>query len=197
LKRPNNCSTTSAPARAVPSPGDRARPAPRAARRRPPRQRKIPSSEPTYAAYKRPAPLLVAPHPGRELPVAPNRTATPPFAPPPPISTAGRPLPRRHLLKPSLTKVSTRIASPRPPPPLPPVPGRRRPLDAAARRRTEAPLRPSPVLDRGRKKGTFSQSPLAFFLFLSPFLTPFTFSPYYSKIVPRLIVNCKLPTVKP
>jgi hypothetical protein len=109
---------TSAPTRAVPSPGGRARPAPRAARRRPPHQ-KIPSSEPTYAAYKRSAPLLAGPHPIRELPVAPNRTATPPFAPPPPISTAGRPLPRRHLLKPSLTKVSTRIASPRPPPPFP------------------------------------------------------------------------------
>jgi hypothetical protein len=42
LKRPNGCPTTSAPARAVPSPGDRARPPPAPPRRRPPRRKNLP-----------------------------------------------------------------------------------------------------------------------------------------------------------
>jgi hypothetical protein len=138
LKRLNSCSTTSAPARAVPSPGDRTRPAPVLPAGDLPRQ-KISSSEPTYAAYKRPAPLLAAPHPSRKLPVAPNCTATPPFAPPPSTSTVGRPLPRRHPLKPSPTKVSTGVGSPHPPSSFSPCP---RPSSAPGCRR--------PPPDRGR-----------------------------------------------
>jgi hypothetical protein len=134
--------------------------------------KKIPSSEPTYAAYKRPAPLLAAPHPSRELPVVPNRTATPPFAPPPPTSTIGRPLPRRHLLKPSLTKVSTGIASPRSPPPFPPVPGRRRPLDVAARRRTEAAPASLPCSGSGEEEGHFCPKPPGFPFCPEPFSNP-------------------------
>jgi hypothetical protein len=60
----------------------------------------------------------------QQRPIAPP---PPPFAPPPPTSTAGRSLSWNRLLKPSPTKVSTGVDSPRRPLPFPPVPGRRRP----------------------------------------------------------------------
>jgi hypothetical protein len=162
---------------------------PQSCRRRPPRQGKIFTAEPTYAAYKRAAPLLAAPHPSHEPPVALSRTATPPIAPPPPISTAGRPLPRRHLLEPSLAKVSTVVASPRPPPSFPPISGRHRPREHAAPppdrgRRGRAP----PVLclirrGEGGRRWHFCQRPPVSPLFLQtePF---FLISLYSSQLSP-------------
>jgi hypothetical protein len=70
--------------------------------------------EPPQAPYKKHQGLLAVPHPILE----PQRSLAPPpppFAPPPPTSAAGRSLPWNHLHKPSPTKVSTGIGSPRPP----------------------------------------------------------------------------------
>jgi hypothetical protein len=81
------------------------------------------------------------PTPSSSLQQRPIAPPPPPFVPPPPTSTAGRSLPRDHLLKLSSTKVSTGVGSPRPPLPFPSVPGRRRP----PRRRQGRPHGPPPT----------------------------------------------------
>jgi hypothetical protein len=104
-------------------------------------------------------------------------------------------LPRRHLLKQSLTKVSTGVTSPRPPLPFPHVPGRRRPLDAAAHRRTEAAPASDRLRTREEEEG-FLPNPPTFLLFpLSP--VPIPSLSFSFQIAPRLMINCRLNTVEP
>jgi hypothetical protein len=158
--------------------------------------KKISSSEPTYAAYKRPAPLLSAPQPNRKLPVAPNCTATPPFAPPPstpPPAALAAEAPPQAI--PDQGEHGSRKPSPPssfpPCPRPPPTPGCRRPPPA------EAAPASLPCSGSGEEEGHFCPKPLAFLFILSPSLTLITLSPSYSKIAPRLIINYRLNTVKP
>jgi hypothetical protein len=109
-----------------PSPGRRIE-KPLEYRRRPPRRKISPPPEPTYDAYKGLAPpsRRSPPHPRASTRVQCTATST--------IRAAANnsyhrpPLPRSPLLKPSPTKVSLGVDSPRPPSSFSPIPGRRRP----------------------------------------------------------------------
>jgi hypothetical protein len=110
--------------------------------------------------------LLVVPHLAIEPPQPFLAPPPPPIAPPPLTSAATHSQLRSRLHKQSQPKVSMWLRSPRSPLHFPLPPAAADPWGAAARRRLRSPLSPSPVLNRGKKKGVLPLPPA-----LSPFPT--------------------------
>jgi hypothetical protein len=111
-------------------------------------------------------------------------------------------LSRRHLPKPSLAKVSTVVESPRPPPSFPPTPGRRRPLEAAARPPDRGVPRGCPPLSLSTRKeedegGAILPKPPCFPPFFPQNRALFPLSLYSFQLAPELITNYELNTATP